>query len=109
MASKNKKDEIKESAIRSLRNFCTSYSLRKSDELLCRSLTTLISGNYSALSNLTKIHLLDYFEALEEVLPALYVLQEKLKNVQLQEDMADIYPDHVSSKDLFASLKRHPE
>lgn len=109
MDSKTKREKTKETAMRSLRNFCTSYTLRKSDELLCRSLTTLISGNYASLSNITKKHLLDYFEALEEVLPALYELQEKLKHVQNQEGMEDTYQDQVSTKDLFASFKRHPE
>lgn len=109
MDSKTKREKTNETAMRSLRNFCTSYTLRKSDELLCRSLTTLIGGNYPVLSNLTKKHLLDYFEALEEVLPALYELQEKLKHVQNQEGVEDIYQDQVSTKDLFASFKRHPE
>lgn len=109
MDSKTKRENISESALRSLRNFCASYTLRKSDELLCRSLTTLIGGNYAVMSNLTKKHLLDYFEALEEVLPALYELQEKLKHVQNHEGVEDIYQDQVSSKDLFASFKRHPE
>jgi len=106
---KPKEKKLMKTAMRSLRNFCTSYTLRKSDELLCRSLTTLISGNYASLSNITKKHLLDYFEALEEVLPALYELQEKLKHVQNQEGKEDIYQDQVSTNDLFASFKRHPE
>lgn len=90
-------------------HFCHNYNLKETDELLCRLLAVLIGENYASQSNLTKNRLLDYFEALEEVLPALYELQEKLKHVQNQEGMEDTYQDQVSTKDIFASFKRHPE
>lgn len=98
-----------ETAIRSLRNFCTSYTFRKSDELLCRSLTALIGGNYTGLSNFTKEQLMDYFEALEEVLPALYELQEHLNKPVEPEEDEETYRDEVSAKHIYASFKRHPE
>ena len=85
MDSKTTRENTKEAAIRKLGNFCSSYTLRKSDELLSHSLTTLIAGNYASLSNLSKEHLLDYFEALEEVLPVLYELQKLLEKPRGQE------------------------
>lgn len=109
MGSKSKGEKISDSALCSLRKFCTSYSLRKSDELLCRSLATLISGNYAALSNLAKEHLLNYFEAWEELLPAMYELQEHLNRPEPEEVNEEIYSDKVSAKDMYASFKRHPE
>lgn len=109
MDSKTKRENISKSALIGLRKFCTSYSLRKSDEMLCRSLATLISGNYNTLSNLTKIPLLNYFEALEELLPVLYELQEYLNKPEVQEENGGIYRDKVSAKDMYASFKRHPE
>ncbi|HQT58873.1 hypothetical protein [Daejeonella sp.] len=90
-------------------HFCQNYTLKENDELLCRMLAVLIGENYSTLSNLTKKRLIDYLEALEEVLPALFELQERLKNVQNQKDQEDTYQNQVSAKDLFASFKRHPE
>ncbi|MDP3467553.1 MAG: hypothetical protein Q8S11_04430 [Daejeonella sp.] len=90
-------------------HFCHNYTLKETDELLCCMLAVLIGENYSTLSNLAKKRLLDYFEALEEVLPALYELQEKLKHVQNQDGKEDTYQDQVSTNDLFASFKRHPE
>lgn len=109
MDSKTKGENISESVLRGLRKFCTSYTLKKSDELLSRSLVTLIGGNYTALSNLSKENLLNYFEALEEILPVLYELQEHLNQTEILEEKEGIYQDQVSSKDLFASFKRHPE
>jgi len=79
MDSKTQTESTREFALRRLRNFCTSYSLSKSDELLSHVQGTVIEGNYGSLSELSKGHLLDYMEALEEVLPALYELQEHLK------------------------------
>lgn len=76
MDSKSKRENTREFAIRRLRNFCVSYSLNKSDELLSNVQGTVIEGNYAYLSELSKEQLLDYLEALEEVLPALYELQE---------------------------------
>ena len=63
-------------AIRRLRNFCTSYNLKKSEDLLADIESSLISGNYASLNDINKDDLRDYLEALEEVLPALYELQK---------------------------------
>ena len=108
MSTQNHQSKQK-AAFQNLRNFCSSYNLMEADEMLCRVFTVMLGGNYSKQSMHSKEHLLDYFEALEEVLPALYELQEKLKHVQNQEGKEDIYQDQVSTKDLFASFKRHPE
>lgn len=78
MDSKTNRENTREYAIRRLRNFCTSYSLEKNDELLSNVFNTIIKGNYAHLNDLSKEHILDYLEALEEALPALYELQEPL-------------------------------
>lgn len=109
MGSKTNEENISKSALQGLRKFCTSYTLKKSDELLSRSLVTLIGGNYAALNNLSKENLLNYFEALEEILPVLYELQENLSQPEIQEDKEEVYNARVSAKDLYASFKRHPE
>ena len=109
MDSKATRENTKEATLRKLGNFCSSYTLLKSDELLCRSLTALIGGNYAGLSNFSKERLLDYFEALEEVLPALYELQEHLEKPMEQEEDEGTFRDEVSAKHIYASFKRHPE
>ena len=98
-----------EAAFQNLRNFCSSYNFMEADEMLSRVFTVMLGGSYSNQSNYSRKRLLEYFEALEEVLPAIYELQEKLKQVENQEGEEDIYQDQVSSKDIFASFKRHPE
>lgn len=98
-----------ETALQNLRNFCSSYNFMEADEMLCHVFTVMLGGSYSKQSNLSRKRLLDYFEALEEVLPAIYELQEKLKQVENQEGEEDTYQDQVLSKVLFASFKRHPE
>ncbi|HEY1061648.1 MAG TPA: hypothetical protein VGE44_08175 [Daejeonella sp.] len=108
MSTQNHQSKQK-AVFQNLRNFCSSYSLIEADEMLCRAFTVMLGGGYSKQSLHNKKRLLDYFEALEEVLPALYELQEKLKHVQNQEGKEDIYQNQVSTKDLFASFKRHPE
>lgn len=108
-AKTNQKPQIPATELRKLGDFCATYTFIESDELLCRSVATLIGRNYDKLSNFSKERLLNFFEALEEVLPALYEIHEKLKQVQNQKEKEGIYQDLVSSKDLFASFKRHPE
>lgn len=108
-AKKNHPSQTPDAAFRKLGNFCSTYTLLKSDELLCRSLTALIGGNYAGLSNFTKERLMDYFEALEEVLPALYELQEHLNKPEEPEEDEGTYRDEVSAKHIYASFKRHPE
>ena len=98
-----------EAALQNLRNFCSSYNFMEADEMLCRVFTVMLGGSYSKQSMHSRKRLLEYFEALEEVLPAIYELQEKLKQVQNQEGEEDTYQDQVLSKVLFASFKRHPE
>ncbi len=97
------------SAAKKLRNFCACYNLRESDELLTRTFLILLAGNYSKQTIYTMERVLDYFDALESLLPTLYELCEELKEEENKKGEADIYPVHVSAKDLFASFKRHPE
>lgn len=108
-AKKNHPSQTPDAALRKLGNFCSAYTLRKSDELLCRSLTAMIGGNYAGLSNFSKERLLDYFEALEELLPALYELQEWQAGPQNQDGEENTFPDKVSENHIYASFKRHPE
>ena len=109
MSAPDHKSQTSESNLSKLGNFCSSYNFMEADEMLSRVFTIMLGGCYSKQSMHNRKRLLDYFEALEEVLPAIYDLQEKLKQVQNQEGEEDIYQDQVSSKDLFASFKRHPE
>lgn len=98
---------LHEAALRSLRNFCTS--LKQSDELHCLSLTALISGEFSKMSPESREQILDYFEALEDLLPALYELDQSLNNTGNQAGVEDAYKSGASSNHLYASCKRHPE
>ena len=109
MSAPDHKSQTSESNLSKLGNFCSSYNFMEADEMLSRVFTIMLGGCYSKQSMHNRKRLLDYFEALEEVLPAIYDLQEKLKQVQNQEGEEDTYQDQVSSKDLFASFKRHPE
>ena len=108
MSTQNHRSK-QEAAFQNLRNFCSSYNFMEADEMLSRVFTVMLGGSYSKQSMHSRKRLLEYFEALEEVLPAIYELQEKLKQVQNQEGEEDTYQDQVLSKVLFASFKRHPE
>lgn len=92
-----------------LHSFCSSYNILEAEELLCRVFIAMLEGNYSLQSMHSRERLLVYFEALEDVLPVLYELQEQLNGAEKQEGEEDFYTDQVSAKDLFASFKRHPE
>jgi len=105
-AKTNQKPQIPATELRKLGDFCATYTFIESDELLCRSVATLIGRNYDKLSNFSKERLLNFFEALEEVLPALYELQEHLNKPIGDEGM---YRDEVSAKQIYAACKRHPE
>ena len=98
---------LHEAALRSLRNFCTS--LKQSDELHCLSFTALISGEFSKMKSESRVQILDYFEAIEELLPALYQLNQSLNNTGNQAGVKDAYHSAASSNHLYASCKRHPE
>lgn len=97
------------SALQKLRNFCAYYNLRESDELLTRTFLILLAGNYSKQTIHTMERVLDYFDALESLLPALYELRDGLKDPGNEEGEEDTFQNRVLAKDLFASFKRHPE
>lgn len=109
MDSKTKRENTTETAIRSLHYFCTAYSFCSSNIQLNRALSTIIRGTYTDMNYSDRVYLFDYFLALEELLPALYELQEHLNKPETQEGNEGIYKDEVSSKDMYASFKRHPE
>ncbi|MEJ7780658.1 MAG: hypothetical protein WKF68_13835 [Daejeonella sp.] len=85
---------IPETAIEKLSTFCYSYSLPENDELFCQLLTTLISGNYATLNNFSKTCLPNYFDALENMLPAVCMLKDERAQLQQQKEEQS----HVSSK-----------
>lgn len=108
-AKKNHPSQTPDAAFRKLGNFCSSYNFMEADEMLSRVFTVMLGGCYSKQSMHSRKRLLDYFEALEEVMPAIYDLQEKLKQVQNQEGEENTFPDKVSENHIYASFKRHPE
>ena len=69
---------IKEEATRHLNNFLSSYTLPESTELLNQVFDHVTEGIHSAaLNDSIKEQMLDFFESLEELLPAVYELHEK--------------------------------
>lgn len=60
-----------------LDNFCSTYSQHESDELLSWVLVTFIGGKYAELSESNKERILDFMEALEELLSEVYILNEE--------------------------------
>lgn len=109
MDSKPKRENTNETAIRSLHYFCTAYSFCSSNVQLNRALSTVICGSYTDMNYSDRACLFDYLLALEDLLPALYELQEHLNRTETDEENAGIYKDEVSAKDMYASFKRHPE
>lgn len=59
--------------------FCKSYSLRESQELFCRATITLARGDFQKIHDRKKAMILDYFEALQDLLPAIYELRYQLE------------------------------
>ncbi len=108
MSTPNRQSK-QEAAFQNLRNFCSSYNFMEADEMLSRVFTVMLGGCYSKQSMHNRKRLLDYFEALEEVLPAIYELQEQLAGPQNQEGEENTFPDKVSENHIYASFKRHPE
>lgn len=101
--------QISEASLRSIQHFCATHSYCSDIDHLNRILTTIICGNYSGLTYSERTELFEHLMALEKLLPVLYELKEHLAKPELQIGDEDIYQDQVSSKDLFASFKRHPE
>ncbi|MHB1177387.1 MAG: hypothetical protein ACYCZO_03560 [Daejeonella sp.] len=89
-------------------NSCLVYAYAKSQELL-HYLTVLIGGSYATLSNRIRKFLLHYFEALETVVPVIYELPQDMHTTHNLAGEEHTYRDKVSSQDIFASFKRHPE
>lgn len=96
-------------ALSSLHYFCAVYNFCSANVQLNRALNTLLCGNYSGMTYSERAELFDYFMALEDLMPALYELQENLNKPEAQEGEDNTYEDEVSAKDMYASFKRHPE
>ncbi len=109
MDSKPKREDTNVTAMRSLHYFCTAYSFCSSNIQINRALNTIIRGSYTDMNYSDRVYLFDYFLALEDLLPALYELQEHLNRPETDEENEGIYKDEVSAKDMYASFKRHPE
>lgn len=69
---------IKEKAMRHLNNFLCSYTLPESTKMLNLVFDHVTEDiHYAASNNSGKEQMLDFLEALEEMLPAVYELHEK--------------------------------
>ncbi|HQS05854.1 MAG: hypothetical protein B7X86_13940 [Sphingobacteriales bacterium 17-39-43] len=67
---------IKEETTRCLNNFLSSYTLQESTEMLSQVYNHIEGVHFSAINNSKKEQVLDFLEALEELLPAVYELHE---------------------------------
>lgn len=95
------------STLRILNNFCSSYNHSDTDALLKRLLSALIGGNYHQMNSFSKERLLNYFEAIEEVIPHLYELNSHFKSLtSIGDELTD--ENNVVYRRLFATLKRPP-
>jgi len=102
-------NHLSESPLYKLVDFCHCYDPEEIEELLCRLLAALVGGNYATLDSLAKERLLYYFEALGEVLPALHEILRHITASGRSEREDEIYRKLVGGRQLFATLKRHPE
>lgn len=67
---------IKEETTRHLNNFLSSYTLQESTEILSHMYKQIEDIQYSTNDNSKKEQLLDFLEALEELLPTIYDLHK---------------------------------
>lgn len=67
---------IKDQATRNLNNFLSSYTLQESTELLNQVYGQVTEAINAPQRNLRKENILDFLEALEELLPAVYELHK---------------------------------
>lgn len=108
-AFKNPQSQAPSAAHHELHTFCATYPLPECHKLLCRFFRHIAAGNYESQSRISKKHLMDYFLALERVMPALYELDEELRIPEKEEGEQSTYRDEVSANHIYASFKRHPE
>lgn len=109
MSALNYPSKTPETVLHSIQNFCAVYSFCSGNVQLNRALNSLLCGNYSGMTYSERAELFDYFRALEDLMPALYELQENLDKPEVQKQDDGTYEDEVSAKDMYASFKRHPE
>ncbi len=92
-------------ALRKLANFCNTYKPADIDNLSSRLFGAVVGQNYSKYPNRTKARILDYFEAMEEVLPALYDLHDHLLKLSKYAGEQATYEQQIAYRRLIASLK----
>lgn len=68
---------IKEEATRHLNNFLSSYTLHEGTAMLSQVYNHIGGIHFSADDNSKKEQVLDFLEALEELLPTIYELHKK--------------------------------
>ena len=69
-----------EDSIAKLKDFCKAYSHRDTEELFCKATLALTRGNYQNLHHRKQALLLDFLEALEKAIPAIYQVQTMMDN-----------------------------
>ena len=92
-------------ALRKLANFCNSYKPDEIDDLSSDLLMALVGQNYSNYTNRTKERLLDYFEAVEEVLPALFDLHDHIRLFGESGPQRTTFDQETAYRNLFSLLK----
>jgi len=103
-SSKNQSDAMKcNIALRKIANFCDSYKSEDINELCSTLMAALIGQKYSDYSSRTKERLLDYFEAMEEVLPALHDLHNHLISVNKKTGEQVTYEQQIAYRRLIVS------
>ena len=65
-------------AFRAVRNFCSTYSRSDIEEML-NLYHRALSDNLADADSESKEHILDFFETLEELLPAVYEIEQARK------------------------------
>lgn len=104
--SNDDQDAIKcDAALRKLANFCNSYKPDEIDDLNSDLLIALVGQNYSNYTNRTKERLLDFFEAVEEVLPALFDLHDHIRSISEGMPQRTTFEQEIAYRNLFSLLK----
>jgi hypothetical protein len=90
------------SSLRKMENFCHSYDSGEADEMLSRLLAVLRAGSFLNLDQADKESMLDYIEALEELLPAVDEVNRFLTTLIRS---GESYQDRLQGRRFVASLK----
>ncbi len=90
------------SSLRKIENFCCSYDPEETDDMLCKLLSALREDNFLGLDQVDKENLLDYIEALEELLPAVDEINKYLATLAGQ---VRTFQDHLDHRRIIASMR----